>query len=287
MADNFGYYHILGVSQDATSEEIKRAYRQLVKKYHPDVCKGPGCVQKFREVNEAYEFLKDSKQRTIYDTGYERWDQFSQDETYRNSLGQVILHLINSLGNPYSLMRNYAVEVLVRIGAPAFDEVIKASNSKNEVVRRKTCDILGRMGNFQAVPTLVRLLKDRDRYVRRRAAKAMIHINDSSAVIPLIDALNDPEKKVRYRSAEALGKIGDKRAVGLLINSLNDRSSTVRRKVIVALGAIGDEHAVAPVRWRLKDRNSHVRSTARHVLKHDFNYITGAQFTAKRRIQIV
>ena len=271
MTDNFGYYQVLGVSQNATPEEIKRAYREKAKKYHPDLCSGPDCVQKFREVNEAYEFLKNSKQRTIYNTQYANWGQFREDETYRYSLDQIILNLINSLNNPNSLMRNYAVEALVRIGAAAFDAVIKASNSTDEVIRRKSCDILGRMGNPNAIPSLIRLLNDPDRYVRRRAAKALTRIYDQSTVVPLMNSLQDHEKKVRYRSAEALGKIGDKRAVDQLIKSLNDPSSTVRRKVIVALGEIGDPKAVDHIRLCLKDDSGGVRSTAKHILKYGFH----------------
>jgi curved DNA-binding protein CbpA len=285
--DNFGYYQILGVGQDASPQDIKKAYRELAKRYHPDVCHQPECVQKFREVNEAYEFLKDGKQRKIYNTHYESWGQFSQDEAYQGSLDQIIFNLINSLNNPHSLMRNYAVEALVLMGAPAFDAVIKASRSTDEVVRRKTCDILGRMGNPQGVPALVRLLNDTDRFVRRRAAKALTRTYDVSAVGPLINALRDRERKVRYRSAEALGKIGDRKAVAPLIKSLKDPRSTVRRKTIVALGEIGDSHAVAPISLLLKDNNSNVRSTAKQILKEKFHARIGLQYKSrsKRTVQ--
>lgn len=277
MPDNFGYYQVLGVNENATPQEIKKAYRELAKRYHPDVCHQPDCVQKFREVNEAYEFLKDGKQRTIYNSHYENWGQFSQDEAYQGSLDQIILNLINSLSNPHSLMRNYAVETLVFIGIPAFDAVIKASLSNDEVVRRKTADILGRMGNPQGIPAIIRLLNDHDRFVRRRAAKALTRISDHSAVVPLINALKDPERKVRYRSAEALGRMGEKKAVEPLIESLNDPRSTVRRKAIIALGDIGDSRAVSPITLRLKDHNALVRSVAKHVLREKFKARIGPQ----------
>lgn len=67
------YYQVLGVSKDASSEEIKRAYRKLARKYHPDVSKAPNAEQKFKEVAEAYEALKDPDKRRAYDQLGSNW----------------------------------------------------------------------------------------------------------------------------------------------------------------------------------------------------------------------
>ena len=55
------YYKIMGVARDASQDEIKRAYRTLARKYHPDVSKEPQAEARFKEVGEAYEVLKGSR----------------------------------------------------------------------------------------------------------------------------------------------------------------------------------------------------------------------------------
>ncbi len=67
------YYKIMGVARDATQGEIKRAYRKLARKYHPDVSKEPDAEQRFKEVGEAYEVLKDPEKRAAYDQLGARW----------------------------------------------------------------------------------------------------------------------------------------------------------------------------------------------------------------------
>ena len=68
MPSSKDYYQTLGIQRNASQEEIKSAFRRLARQYHPDVCKEPGAIDKFKEVNEAYQVLGDQKKKVQYDT---------------------------------------------------------------------------------------------------------------------------------------------------------------------------------------------------------------------------
>jgi curved DNA-binding protein len=67
------YYQIMGLARDASQDDIKRAYRKLARKYHPDVSKEPNAEARFKELGEAYEVLKDPEKRAAYDRLGSNW----------------------------------------------------------------------------------------------------------------------------------------------------------------------------------------------------------------------
>src|SRR5438128_1984692 len=68
MANNKrDYYEVLGISRNASDEELKKAFRRLAKQYHPDANKEQGAEARFIEINEAYEVLSDPQKRAAYD----------------------------------------------------------------------------------------------------------------------------------------------------------------------------------------------------------------------------
>jgi curved DNA-binding protein len=73
------YYQTLGVAREAPADEVKKAYRRLARKYHPDVSKEPDAEKRMKEVNEAYEVLSDPEKRAAYDQlgrGYQPGQEF-------------------------------------------------------------------------------------------------------------------------------------------------------------------------------------------------------------------
>lgn len=67
MSAKRDYYDVLGVSRQATENEIKKSFRRLARQYHPDMNKGPEAEARFKEINEAYEILSDPEKRAVYD----------------------------------------------------------------------------------------------------------------------------------------------------------------------------------------------------------------------------
>ena len=114
------YYEVLGVSKDASQEEIKKAYRSLAKKYHPDVSTEPKEVAeaKFKEISEAYEILSDEEQRKIYDQyGFDgikgnfgqdgfTWDDFTRADDISDIFGDIFGSMFG--GSRRSRSRNSA-----------------------------------------------------------------------------------------------------------------------------------------------------------------------------------
>jgi len=84
------YYKILGVERGADEDEIKKAYRRLARKYHPDVSKEKDAEEKFKELGEAYEVLKDAEKRAAYDQlgSYSAGQDFRPPPDWERQFGQ-------------------------------------------------------------------------------------------------------------------------------------------------------------------------------------------------------
>ncbi|NPA12197.1 MAG: DnaJ domain-containing protein [Epsilonproteobacteria bacterium] len=102
-------YEVLGVSESASQDEIKKAYRKLARKYHPDICKKPECEEKFKEINTAYEILGDPEKRKQYDTmGDNMFNGQNFQDFYRQHKDVDIDEILNSIfGGGFRSSRGY------------------------------------------------------------------------------------------------------------------------------------------------------------------------------------
>lgn len=146
------YYEILMVSKSASDGEIKKAYRDLAKKYHPDLNPGDGDAEaKFKEASEAYEVLKDPNKRTIYDQyGHQGlknqgFSGFSNAEDIFSSFGDIFDSFFGFGGGPRSRRSSKGEDAKVQIEV-TLEEVCTGTTKKieNEILQDcQTCDGTG------------------------------------------------------------------------------------------------------------------------------------------------
>jgi len=103
------YYQIMGVARTATADEIKKTYRRLARKFHPDVSKEKDAEKKFKEVQEAYEVLKDPEKRAAYDqlgSDYKQGQQFRPPPDWAVGLSSAVARVRAARAPALRIQRN-------------------------------------------------------------------------------------------------------------------------------------------------------------------------------------
>ena len=154
------YYEILGVSKNASDEEIKRAFRVLAKKYHPDVNKEEGAAEKFKEIGEAYQVLSDKNKRSQYDQfghaafeggGYQGFDMGDID--LDDILSSFFGGGFSSSFGGFRRNKNRAsrgADMLVRINL-TFEEAVFGTKKDIKVNTTEKCDNCHGQGGFNEI----------------------------------------------------------------------------------------------------------------------------------------
>lgn len=143
------YYEVLGVSRNATQDELKNAFRKLAMKYHPDRNKEPDAEEKFKEINEAYQVLSDDNKRKIYDQfGHEGLDGNVMTGSGFDPFGDIFDMFFGGFGGKskrggnarYSEQRveGSDIEVVVELN---FSEIVSDVEKSIEYHREEPCPV--------------------------------------------------------------------------------------------------------------------------------------------------
>lgn len=242
------------------------------------------------------EYLKELKNKKDVNKLIKELKSEYSDVRYKATffLGEIrdkrsILPLINVLNDNNEAVRYSAIHALGKIGKPAVNFIIYASNSKDIQIRFRSLEALGLIKDKKAITKLIKTLKDENREIRWyvldiikkygqygtvylinalnykdnefrfHIISILGEIKDKRAVTPLLSFLENDDTNIRYITADALGKIGDKKAVEPLIKALNDEDVTVRFNAAEALGKIRDNKSIEPLNKALADEDRLVR----------------------------
>ena len=154
------YYHILGVSKDAPQDDIKKAYRKLARKYHPDLNPGDkSSEEKFKEINEAYAVIGDPQKRAEYDRAGTTFEQFGGFEKFRGfdfgeafDLGDIFGDVF---GTRFGAERHYARGEDILMGVElTLEDAFSGVTRPITVTRTMNCDACGGSGaeSWQTCP---------------------------------------------------------------------------------------------------------------------------------------
>lgn len=167
----------------------------------------------------------------------------------------------------------YVTDALVKIGKPAVSNLVESLGSKDESVRCRSAECLGKIGDSAATEPLISCLTDPSFVVRMNAAEALGRLRDKRAMSALVAALTtDVSREVRMYAATALGHIGDQSAVSGLVQTVTSESAGwsytdgTHLNAITALGMIPGARTTEALRPLLHNNEATIREAAARAL---------------------
>ena len=154
---------------------------------------------------------------------------------------KCVVPLVAALGDSSLNVQRAAVTALTNLGEPSVAPLVESLDSEDDVVRRWSAEVLGRLNRTEIAPSLIEKLPDETLEVQKSIVIALGELKEKDAAPVLLPFLNSDNLDLVRFTAESLGQIGDQRAVDPLIDVLNSPSVEVRKVVAGALVQIGKE----------------------------------------------
>lgn len=220
------YYDILNVEEDASSTQIKKAYKKLVLKYHPDVIKDTDNSEKFKEITKAYNVLKDEELRNEYNQHLKKnegffpkidfqycFHEFKRKKDEILNLFKIFFKNISGKNNELNINYQDNIDLFSYNGINAQEEVIKMTIDELEE----------------------RLLFSDNTYVRINAAVALGYKKERKTFYSLEKIINDHSEEVKKAAIWAIGNLQLKNSIPLLKVLFKSSDSILKSEILKAV----------------------------------------------------
>lgn len=224
------YYKILGIAENASIDEIRRAYRFLVLTKHPDVNKSENACEEFMQIIKAYNVLKDENKRKEYDSLLESQSSFFNKINFKYMCDKVV---------------SKSDSVLKKL-SKAVKSITTLSNAQYDLSQFQTAvDIppeVMAMSQMSTNELEMRLQVSDNQFVRAYSAFALGVKGDKNALHSLELALKDSELLVRQKSVWAIGKLKMKKSLPLLQTLFENSGRVMKEEILKAVYEITGGH---------------------------------------------
>lgn len=139
------YYQVLGVSRECSQQEIKRAYRRMARRYHPDVCKDDGAEERFKEISNAYAVLSDPDKRRRYDRYGDENGRASRAGRGPADIFDLFEQVFGGSGGPFGEAQSRGADLQYEVTIDLQD-VVAGVETEVEVTRQAECEHCGGSG---------------------------------------------------------------------------------------------------------------------------------------------
>jgi curved DNA-binding protein CbpA len=217
------FYKILGITKNFTEEELKKSYRKLVLKYHPDVNKTSDGNEMFKLVLKAYTTLKDKKLRKAYD-----FDKFYNKISFKYAYKKFVEKKDEVFTKIKIVFKNVSEEKKIDLKDDIFDSI----NIPKEIFNMKNSELEER------------LLYSNNYYVRLISALALGYKKAEKSYASLEKRILDENLDVRKAVIWAIGNIGAKNSIPVLVKLYDSCESIIRIDILKAVYKISGESSV-------------------------------------------
>lgn len=227
LEKTFNYYDILQIEQDATLSQIKKAYKKLVLKYHPDVNKDQDSTEKFKEITKAYNVLKDNELRAEYDIQLKQNKKFLPKINFQYYYNGFIRNKDRVLNAFKILFKNLSGK----------NEKIKLEKFyNNDPFFKYEISLQKELFEMPTDELEERLQFSQNRYVRINAAIALGYKGERKVCSTLEKILNDdPYDDVKKAIIWAIGNLGMKNSASLLKILYRSNNSQLKYEILKAI----------------------------------------------------